>query len=82
LQALRELKAQHYAAWIDAPLPALGGKSPRQAARTQRGREQVDLILRSMENGEHRAGGGPPFDFGPLRRAFGIDVGPSEPVRA
>ncbi len=82
LEALRELKAQHYAAWIDAPLAALGGKSPRQAARTQRGREQVDVILRSMENGEHRAGGGPPFDFGPLRRGLGIDVEPSEAVRS
>jgi hypothetical protein len=82
LQALRELKAQHYATWIDTPFPALGGRTPRQAARTQRGREQVDVILRSMENGEHRAGGGQPFDFGPLRRGLGIDVEPSEPVRS
>lgn len=74
LQALGELKAQHYAAWIDTPVPALGGRTPRQAARTQRGREQVDVILRSMENGEHRAGGGPPFDFGTLRRGLGLDT--------
>jgi hypothetical protein len=82
LQALRELKARHYATWIDTPVPALGGRTPRQAARTQRGREQVDVILRSMENGEHRAGGGTPFDFGPLRRGLGLDVEPSEPVRS
>jgi hypothetical protein len=82
LEALRELKARHYASWSDTPLPALGGKTPRQAARTRRGREQVDVILRSMENGEHRAGGGAPFDFGPLRRGLGIDVEPREPVRS
>ncbi len=79
LQALGELKAQHYAAWVDAPLPALGGRTPRQAARTPRGREQVDVILRSMENGEHRAGGGPPFDFGPLRRGLGLDTIAQDP---
>ena len=75
LEALRELKGRHYATWSDTPLPALGGKTPRQAARTRRGREQVDVILRSMENGEHRAGGGAPFDFGPLRRGLGLDGG-------
>jgi hypothetical protein len=82
LEALREFKARHYASWSDTPLPALGGKTPRQAARTRRGREQVDVILRSMENGEHRAGGGAPFDFGPLRRGLGLDEEPSEPARS
>jgi hypothetical protein len=74
LDALRELKARHYAAWMDASIPALDGKSPRQAARTKRGRERVDVLLRTMENAEHRARDGAPFDFGPLRRSLGIDA--------
>jgi hypothetical protein len=82
LEALREFKTRHYATWSDTPLPALGGKTPRQAARTRRGRNQVDVMLRSMENSEQRAGGGAPFDFGPLRRDLGLDGEPSEPIRS
>ncbi len=72
LDAVRELKARHFAAWIDASIPALDDKTPRQAARTKRGRERVDVLLRTMENAEHRARDGAPFDFGPLRRSLGI----------
>jgi hypothetical protein len=74
LEALREFKVHHYAAWIDAPIPALDGKTPRQAARTKRGRERVDVLLRTMENAEQRTSDGAPFDFAPLRRSLGIDV--------
>ena len=74
LEALREFKACHYAAWIDAPILALEGKTPRQAARTKRGRERVDVLLRTMENVEQRASDGAPFDFAPLRCSLGIDV--------
>jgi hypothetical protein len=73
-EALREFKARHYAHWLDTPLPSLGGKTPRQTARNKRGREQVDLLLRSIENAERRAGGGAPFDFGLLRRELGMDA--------
>lgn len=38
-----EFKARHYAAWIDGPILALDGKTPRQAARTKRGRERIDV---------------------------------------
>src|SRR5207244_12107628 len=40
--ALRELEAalqeQHWTDWLDESIPALGGKTPRQAARSQAGR--------------------------------------------
>ena len=74
LEAMREFKARHYAAWIDTPIPALDGKTPRQAARTKRGRERVDVLLRTIENAEQRAPDGAPFDFGPLRHGLGIDA--------
>ena len=82
LEALRELKERHYASWSDTPLPALGGKTPRQAAQTRRGRGQVDVLLRSMENSEHRAGGGAPYDFGPLRRGLGLEGESGEQARS
>ena len=69
---LLDFKRRHYAEWPDQPLPALGGLSPREALRTARGREVVDLLLKHMENLERRSSGESAFDFGPLRRRLGL----------
>jgi antitoxin Xre/MbcA/ParS-like protein len=37
---------QSYANWPDEPIPALGGKTPRQAIRTPAGLERVKGLLR------------------------------------
>ncbi len=68
---LAESKARHYAEWPDIPLPALDDRTPRECARTPDGRREVDLLLRHMENMEHRAPG-EPFDFSTLREDLGI----------
>ncbi len=67
-----EHKALHYAAWVDVPLPALNGKTPREYARTAEGRRAVDRVLKQMENMEHRASGRNPFDFSVIREDLGI----------
>lgn len=41
-----------YANWCDEPIPALKGKTPRQAIATPAGRERVKGLLRSYEDGE------------------------------
>ncbi len=64
---VRDLKERHYADWPDQPLPALGGKTPRDAARTRRGRAQVDLLLRQFEHSEGRLPPGERFDISDLR---------------
>jgi hypothetical protein len=46
--AVQEMMNKHYTAWIDMALPALGGKTPRQACRTEAGREQVMMLIRTM----------------------------------
>lgn len=69
---LLELKRRHYADWADQPLPALAGKTPRQAVRSPAGRRQVDLLLREMENHEERSGDSARFDFSPLRRELAL----------
>jgi hypothetical protein len=66
-QAQLAFKKAQYHGWLDEPLAPLGGETPRQAVSTERGRAQVDLLLRTMENREQRSGKGPPFDFAELR---------------
>gem|GEM_PF-1104048 len=70
----REYLEKHYATWADTPLPALKGKTPREAARTRVGRLKVDGLLKGMENRAERAArdGRPAFDFGRIREELKI----------
>jgi hypothetical protein len=74
-QLLLDLKGRHYADWIDEPLPALRGKTPRQAVRTADGRARVDVLLKEIENTEQRMADGAPFDVSALRRELGLEEG-------
>jgi hypothetical protein len=48
-EMLLQMKAQHYATWADDPLPALRGKTARQAVKTAAGRKAVlDLDRKSV----------------------------------
>jgi hypothetical protein len=73
VEALREFKARHYAAWPDSKLPALKGKSPRQAVRTQAGRHAVDVLLKELENAEAALPPEERMDFSGLRRELGLE---------
>ncbi|MDA2930257.1 SEC-C domain-containing protein [Acidobacteria bacterium AH-259-O06] len=42
--------SEHYAKWIDMPLPALQGRTPREAGETPMGRELVEDLLKEIEN--------------------------------
>jgi hypothetical protein len=70
---LLEFKERHYATWPDEPLPALSGKTPRQAVRTAQGRDAVDVLLKEIENHERRWEGAGAFDFSRLRRELGLE---------
>ena len=71
-QHLLEFKRRHYAEWIDLPVPALNGKTPREAARSAGGRAVVDALLKSAENAENRSARGAAFDFSGIRRELGL----------
>jgi hypothetical protein len=43
-----------YANWADEPIPALDGKTPRQAIKTPAGSERVKGLLRGYEAGERQ----------------------------
>lgn len=72
LQAFLE---RAYLDWSDREAPVLGGKTPRHAATTPAGREQVARLLNDMERndpGWPRIGR-PAFDYNVLRGHVGID---------
>ena len=51
---LAEMVAAHWKNWVNQKIPALGGKTPRQAAKTNEGRESVEALLRSAERRARR----------------------------
>ena len=69
---LREFKRQHYRNWLDCSLPALGGQTPREAARSRSGRQDLDLLLRDMEHREAAQPEGSRFDVSALRSELGL----------
>jgi hypothetical protein len=42
---LRQQGERHWEAWLDTRLPALGNRTPRQAARSPDGRERLEALL-------------------------------------
>ena len=51
---VREYKFRHYKTWPDHQLPALGGKTPREAARTKHGRRKIEVMLKLPEWMKHK----------------------------
>ncbi len=49
LTVLEEQMKEHWEAWLDIALPALKGRTPREAARTPEGRERLEALLLEFE---------------------------------
>lgn len=60
--------------WIEEKIPALDGKTPREAVKTPEGREKVEELLKDWENMEERKrrGGEPYIDINILRQMLNL----------
>jgi hypothetical protein len=72
IEALREMKSNHYRDWLDTAIPALSGMTPREAAKKARSRANLILLLKEMENGESRLPEAERFDISTLRSELGL----------
>ena len=72
-EIITELMRKHYESWLEASIPALGNKTPREAVRTKRGKEKVIELLKTQENTTRRQPGGKGFDFGAIYRELGLE---------
>ncbi len=69
---MKALKERHMSAWPDMEIPALGGLTPREAAKRPRSRADLELLLREMEMQEARLPEGERFDVSGLRETLGM----------
>jgi len=70
---IRDQKASHYQSWLDTSIPALGGKTPKQASRSLLRRKALIGLLKEVENHEARQPAGIRYDVNILRRALGVE---------
>ncbi len=73
LQAIEaELARRHWDAWLDTKVPALGNKTPRQAAKTASGQERLEALLAGYS--QNRVGGRNAFepDIAALKQKLGM----------
>jgi hypothetical protein len=66
---------KHYEKWLDMKLPALDGKTPRQAVKNAAGRRKLEELLKQFENDEERnhKDGKYAYDVNRIRVALGIE---------
>lgn len=74
-QLVQEHMDKHYRETLDAPIPALGGKSPREAVRSAVGRQKVIDWLKLLENRTAKHGDGPiaEYDFSWMWAELGLE---------
>jgi hypothetical protein len=74
-QITHDYMDQHYRETLDAPVPSLGNKSPRQAARSAAGRAKVIEWLKLLENRSAQQDDDPiaAYDFGWMWAELGLE---------
>ncbi len=55
-EAIKDMLNKHWQGWLDTEIPALGGKTPRQASQTEDGREALQALLRDLEARDEHSG--------------------------
>lgn len=68
---LKETVEKHWTAWLDTSLPMLNDETPREAAKTEMGRERLEALLWDFE--QRHTGELHDPDMAKLRKQLGID---------
>ncbi len=79
-QQVENMLRSHWEGWVDETVPALGGRSPRQAVKTADGREKVEALLqearRDMDRNMGMRGLAEQI-IDDVRRRLGLDGAPA-----
>lgn len=72
LEMMRQFREQYMLDWLDMPIPALGDRTPREAAADKKQHKALDLLLREIENRENRLPIAERSDIHQIRRTLGM----------
>ncbi|HWO40226.1 MAG TPA: SEC-C domain-containing protein [Candidatus Eisenbacteria bacterium] len=73
-QVVGEFYEQHYRAWMNEPVPALGNRTPRHAAKLKSVRPKLIALLKEFESRSERRkrAGEPAYDFAWMWEELGL----------
>jgi len=72
-ELVRKQLEAHWEGWYNKRIPALGNKTPLQAARTESGRERLEALLLEYENRQERGPqDSPRVDVAGMRKRLGL----------
>jgi SEC-C motif len=71
-EAVRQMREQHMLGWLDEQIPALNGKTPRQAAADPKSRNALEVLMREFEHIDANLPADERFDTQRLRDALGM----------
>lgn len=71
--AVRDFRERHMRAWLDESIPALGGMTPRQAARAPAARRKLETLLKEIERSEAQQPGQMRIEVGWLWEELGFE---------
>ncbi|MEO7083684.1 MAG: SEC-C domain-containing protein [Gemmatimonadaceae bacterium] len=72
LAAVREFRQRHMQSWLDDSIPALGGLTPREAARVPKARHALELLVKDIERAEARLPAAERIDVLRIRTELGM----------
>ncbi len=73
-EILKRFLDDHYEKqWVNSRLPALRGKTPLEASRTDSGREKLRALIEKIESRQHLADDALRYDFKKVRAILGLD---------
>ncbi|MHB1679400.1 MAG: YecA family protein [bacterium] len=74
-EIMNKFLTDHYEKWLNEKIPALNGKTPLEAIKTKKGKQQVIELLKFQENMEekNKEKGKPYYDFSWLRKRLGLE---------
>ena len=71
-QLMEALTKHHWATWFEIPIPALNGMTPREAARSAKGRDLLESLLLEYEINNETADEFNRADIPAIRRELGL----------
>lgn len=71
-ETIKTLVQNHYRDWVDMSIPALNGKTPRQAAKTDEGRERLEYLLLEFERSNQNKEDEFSIDVQSVRKELGL----------
>lgn len=73
---MKDTAREYWEAWLDDPIPALNNMSPREAAKTDPGRDLLESLLLEYENNASNVDNLLTPDIPSLRQKLGLDKKP------